>query len=370
MRSALGVVLLAGVLPAFADDPHMSPMLLPTGCKACHAGHGSPRSPMLPQSQMEVCLSCHGPSVELDRIRTRQALAGTAKPQSLSTAMGEPFTHPLDDRAFSRHEPNVVVCTSCHSPHRGTIEADPGTIRIQFDSRATAIRGTRGTTRTRESSVLISGTARRSSRDPRQTEFEMCAACHGGVGPTSTSRFEVGQLVSARNRSYHPVEAPAASGSPSVVPELSGRRINCTDCHGNSDPTGAAGPHGSSVRYLLRAEYQTHDGSAESPATYALCYGCHDRERVLDSTLFPEHRLHVVTEQTSCATCHDPHGSPEQFALIRIGGPTATPGVMVSTRENRLAFDSVGPGSSSCTLTCHGHDHLGVVDPGAAEAAF
>jgi predicted CXXCH cytochrome family protein len=138
---------------------------------------------------------------------------------------------------------------------------------------------------------------------------------------------------------------------------MSGGEINCTDCHGNSDPGGLAGPHGSPVRYILRAPYEATDAHEESELTYGLCYACHDREAVLQSQLFPPHALHVVDEQTSCSTCHDPHGSRLSRALIRFDDDRATYGVLASSATDRLEFVSVAPGVGECYLTCHGYDH-------------
>ncbi|NIM63433.1 MAG: hypothetical protein GTO30_17870, partial [Acidobacteria bacterium] len=138
---------------------------------------------------------------------------------------------------------------------------------------------------------------------------------------------------------------------------LSGAEIECTDCHGNSDPSGPAGPHGSRVQFILTARYTTVDGSPESVAAYELCYTCHDRNLILDSTVFPEHRLHVEERRASCATCHNAHGSVNNRALIRFGEETILSGVSPSLSTGRLVFESDVAGSGTCYLTCHGWDH-------------
>ena len=46
-------------------------------------------------------------------------LGSIARPQSLASDLSQPFVHALDEEAYSRYEPGVVTCTSCHSPHRG-----------------------------------------------------------------------------------------------------------------------------------------------------------------------------------------------------------------------------------------------------------
>lgn len=335
-RAALTIacgILALGLLPgrAFGLDPHMDPGLLPAGCPGCHRGHGASRSPMLPGPQTDLCLSCHESQARLEQRATRGEVALGNRATFLASALASPFIHPLSDRAFSRHEPGTVTCTSCHSPHRG------------LPPRAATARAT--------------GLRKTSPVDPNHFEHEMCETCHGGEGLSSPSPLNISRLFNPNSRSYHPVKGPSPEHSPSVAPGLSGREINCTDCHGNSDPAGPRGPHGSAVRFILRAGYATTDGGSESAQAYALCYECHDRERVLDSPVFPLHRRHVVDERASCATCHSPHGSIRNRALVRFGEETLPIGVAPSMQTGQLAFVSAGPGSGSCALTCHGSDH-------------
>lgn len=312
-------------------DPHVNPALMPGGCLACHRGHGAALSPMLAQPQRALCLSCHGTRADLDARVRNGDVAPDARPPLLSSALSQSFAHHLTEHAFSRHEPGAVTCTSCHSPHRGMREERSG--------------------------PAAPGRRRLSPADPALLEYQTCEACHGSRGAATGSLDDISRLLNPGNRSYHPVEAPARDASPSVIATLAGREINCTDCHGNSDRAGAAGPHASAEPFILRSGYVTLDGSPESERAYALCYGCHQRERVLASRVFPQHRSHVVVAQASCATCHNAHGSVGNRALIRFAEETVLTGVGPSTQTGRLAFVSDGPGSGSCYLTCHGRDH-------------
>ncbi len=325
------VVVLSMAGAAWAVDPHVDPSLLPASCSSCHEGHGVSRSPMLPATQSEVCLGCHDSQSGVDRQIAAGVLSPEARPTLLSRVLAQPFLHPMNGEAFSRREPGVVTCTSCHSPHRGMSQRDLG----------------------------IGGEAARrlSPRDPARFEVDLCQSCHGSAGIETQSPLDLSRLTNPNNASYHPVEAPAGDRSPSLRSELTGREINCTDCHGNSDPSGPRGPHGSAVRFLLRAEYETIDGVEESEAAYRLCYECHDRTSVLDDSSFEHHRLHVVDERASCATCHSAHGSLDNRALIRFGEEVFVGGVGPSIASGRLGFTSSGPGSGSCFLTCHGYDH-------------
>jgi hypothetical protein len=287
---------------------------------------------MLPAPQSELCLGCHSTQAAADNEAARGLLSPTSEPQLLSLVLSQPFVHPIDDHAFSRWEPSVVTCTSCHSPHR---------------------RSTREVTLDEPSS----GGRRISTRDPSSFESELCSSCHGSAGVETQSPLDLSRLTNPNNRSFHPIEAPGIERSPSVLPELREREINCTDCHGNSDPDGARGPHGSAIQYILVREYVTLDGGAEGPETYGLCYGCHDREAVLESGPFPLHRLHAIEERVSCATCHSAHGSVDNRALIRFGEETIITNVAPSGSTGRLEFASSGPGSGTCFVSCHGIDH-------------
>ncbi len=304
-------------------DPHIDPGVVTAGCGGCHRGHGQSRSPMLGAAQKEVCLSCHGTAGQAEGQVAREALAPGVRPTLMAPVLAKPFTHRLDARVFSRREPGVT-CTSCHSPHR-SMPPRPGS--------------------------GPSGIRKLSPKDPHRLEYELCVACHGSRGP---GLVDVGRLIEPHNRSYHPVRMAALDRSPSVLPSLSGREVNCTDCHGNSGRSGPRGPHGSDVRHLLRYRYTTVDGSAGPGEAYALCFSCHrSKELMSEPSPFPLHQLHVVDQRTACATCHNPHGSVMNRGLIRY---QAT-GTVAPSASGLLLFSSTSPGRGKCYLTCHGRNH-------------
>lgn len=326
----LGAALLAAQTELRTSlDPHLDTSLVPAGCPACHRGHGASRSPMLPETQQEVCLSCHGSRSQFEGAVREGRVSTVARLLPLSQALTLPSRHALEPGAYSEHEGRGVTCTSCHSPHRGM--RDPG----------------RGDP--------PPGRRRMSPKDPQRFEHELCEGCHGSQGALTRSLSDLSRLLDPGNRSYHPVHAPSRGGSPSVIPSLRGREINCTDCHGNSDPQGARGPHGSAESFLLKARYATVDGASDADA--GLCYICHDREAVLRASPFSRHQTHVEKYKASCATCHSAHGSVVNRALIRFGEETLIAGVAPSVRTGRLAFISTAAGAGVCYLTCHGRDH-------------
>ena len=333
---ALGAIVAAASLTAGTKlNPHLDETMVRRGCPACHTGHGISQSPMLSKAQKETCLACHNDSFGVDQQVAASALAADARPPLLGSTLSKISVHPLSAEANSSDQ-NAVVCTSCHSPHR-SMPAGRG----------------------------VAGAKNRSPKDPASFEYQLCEGCHGGV-PGSPNRTAVARLVDSTNRSYHPLEAPATERSPSVASSLSGREINCVDCHGNDDAGGPRGPHGSNVAPLLRNNYRVTDGAAESQSAFALCYKCHDRTTLLDKSAFPEHREHIVDEKTSCATCHDAHGSVNNRSLIGFGDPSRPSPVLPSSSTGRLAFVSSGPGSGACYLNCHGVEH-GPANYGAAK---
>jgi hypothetical protein len=126
--------------------------------------------------------------------------------------------------------------------------------------------------------------------------------------------------------------------------------ITCGDCHGNPDPSGPAGPHGSIYAPLLVREYDRDDQQPESPGRYALCYGCHSRSSILGDQSFPLHRRHVVDLRAPCSACHSAHGSDQPHLVdfdARIVQPTA---------RGLRAFVTAG-GGGQCALSCHGANH-------------
>lgn len=328
---ATGILCLATASFGAGPNPHLDFSKILVGCQGCHKGHGTPRSPMLASPQSQLCQSCHGTEGDLAQLVAKGVIAPDSRPPLLASVLAQAYRHPMTQDAFSRYDANAVTCTSCHSPHR----AMPS----------------------KPAAAIPSGLKQRSPNDPTRFEYEMCEGCHGSAGVTTQSRTDMSRLLNPNNRSFHPIEATAVERSPSVGVALTGKEINCTDCHGNSDAAGPRGPHGSGVQYILRANYPTADGSAETATTYALCYRCHDRDKLLNGSAFPEHGKHITEIKATCATCHNAHGSVNNRALIRFGEETNLAGVSPSAKTGKLAFVSTGSGSGACYLTCHGEDH-------------
>ena len=316
-------------------------------CLNCHRPHGAghPEWLLAQSDEPGNCINCHdGESAEKD-----------IKSQFLKT-----FHHPIENNQGT-HQPNEspavmqphVSCSDCHDPHA----TNSGV------STDLAISGTQRNV----SGVTVSGSVAK----PATFKYEVCLKCHGLQEPATLGIIRAGGTRNIRlkidpnNPSYHPV---AAQGKNQTIngldPEFtSSSQIDCIDCHNNDEWTAGGtqprGPHGSNYEPILTKQYQAGDPATESTADYALCYSCHERTTLLTSGNFP-HNSHVVTDQASCAVCHDAHGSRDNKFLIdfmlqsKLGAPVVT-----DSSGGQLQFvpDPVNPGHGSCSLTCHGHDH-------------
>jgi hypothetical protein len=215
--------------------------------------------------------------------------------------------------------------------------------------------------------------------DPVRFEYEVCFKCHGDSAPQvpftgdlvrrAFTDANLRLVFSPSSPSSHPVAAPGRNlDVPTLKPPYTTASIiYCTDCHASDQSpaaggAGARGPHGSIYPHLLERNYTSADPSPESPAAYALCYKCHDREKLLsDQSGFRFHRRHVVDNASACATCHDGHGvsidagnSRENAHLISFNTSVVTPNT-----DARPVYSSDGPRAGSCNLTCHNKKHDG-----------
>ena len=320
LAAACGLAAWGGV---DAQEAHLAPDKFVDDCSACHRGHGVSGTAMLSRAGDAVCLGCHGPQAAASGQRLALGMTPGARPADIEAEIRKPVIH------------RGALCSDCHSVHG--VQVRPQVVNDR----------------------LTLGLRKPSPRHGFTDESDLCMSCHGGTRSRVEDPLDIGVLFDPSDTSYHPVLSIASSaGVPSLLPPLTDTSlINCTDCHRNDDPTAPKGPHGSRVPGLLGAEYALQDGQTESPATYALCYGCHDRDVVLsESGAFPLHQEHVVEDRTPCSYCHNPHGATVGRALIFFNEPTSLTNVNPSG-SGRLEFVSMAPGEGACFLTCHGRDH-------------
>jgi len=319
-------------------------------CRNCHRSHSAGHGQLLMARSIEPenCTVCHGGTVAVKDIAGEFANGTKYSRHPVESAQ---WTHsPLENPGSM---PRHVSCADCHNAHAAN--ATPALPPL-VSGRLQAVAGvTSGGSRIAESTY----------------EYQICNKCHGFSEPNTVgaTRMEATRIVSTKidpsNRSFHPIAAP---GRNSTIRGLrpgytASSIIGCGDCHNNNDwtSTGAApkGPHASRFAPILERNYASYDPSPESSSSYDMCYKCHDRTTLLSeqSGTFP-HRKHVVEKQTSCAVCHDAHGSRQNAHLINFMLRDSTGRTIVAAnRTGRLEYVSSLPGKGSCYLICHGTEH-------------
>jgi predicted CXXCH cytochrome family protein len=335
------------------------------GCLACHAPHNGQSPSRLLQTnnrtfgtpftwgEENVCFSCHqAGGTGVDPARGRSA-------PDVRTQFQKPVHHPVELKTdehqpiFTSRQPvpepvlndrKHVECADCHNPHR--VQGLPGNVH----------EGMKG--------ISLSGAVVVDDAATDLRQFEICFRCHGDgfatmIPPAPTRPPGGGNKrieFQPTNDSFHPVPAPGRNQSSFLnnvgdVPDgqlrgndWQGNRLNrfstvlCTDCHNNdqtadtpgsarNSPSGPKGPHGSANTRMLRANYSTQVGSSAGPpfggfsaANFALCFLCHDEQRLLGQTVNRSnffqaggvgagrgnlHQVHLV-DRTNAA-CHECH---------------------------------------------------------------
>jgi predicted CXXCH cytochrome family protein len=317
------------------------------GCENCHIPHRARSREwlLLFAYDEDNCLDCHD---------------GTVASNDIAAVIAKPYNHPVQQYTgvhdptedYTLAVPKHVECTDCHNPHEVNGDPSPGNGIV---SGATG--GVSGISPSDQAVVSA------------QYLYEICFKCHGDIDNNVISTAPIDRQLynlntrtefNPANPSFHPVEAPGKNPDvPSLLPPYTvASIISCTDCHGNSDPSGPPGPHGSDYQYLLTNQYITDDNTTESPSSYALCYQCHSRTVLLSDVSFL-HREHVVDQKAPCSACHAPHGisamqgnAQHNSHLINFDLSIVSP-----TNTGRLEYDVLGRFRGQCFLTCHGVLH-------------
>ncbi len=316
---------------------------LTEGCGSCHVGHGVPGTPMLPEKEERFCYTCHGYGKGRSSLEINRKLLPGIDIQNIEAEFQKQSHHPVEYEGMHIYGEESLKtrkniqrhseCTDCHETHNND---------FKFESPEAILAETGRTVRS------VSGL---------EDEYLLCYKCHASSNIFGTPGQKIDLDFDTGNASYHPVEARGNNGFvPSIISGPGRDRITCTSCHGNNDPGGPKGPHGSDYSPLLVDHYSRLDRMPEDSFQYALCYRCHSRDSILSDQSFPEHKRHIVNVGTSCATCHNAHGSVRYEHLINFNYGTFGSPVEPSS-SGRLDYYSAGAGSGECYLSCHGADH-------------
>ncbi len=314
------------------------------GCLGCHQPHSAGGAERLFHFETEEhnCLNCHNGLV-----------AQTNMTEEFNKVSGH-FVHDYegihDLKESIDQSGRHVECIDCHNAHavvNRTAQAP------HVSGALTSVSGV-----TAEGSVI----------NQASYEYEICFKCHGNnlnrVDSLITRKITQTNTIlefNQANPSYHPVTVIGVNQNvPSLIPTLDETSIiYCTDCH-NSDPSSLVkGPHGSQYPYLLAQQYETDDDTQESPAVYALCYKCHERESILNDESFTGHKKHIEEQKTPCSVCHDPHGisfsqgdSTGNSNLINFDTS-----IVFADPNGEITFEDLGTFRGQCSLVCHEKTH-------------
>ena len=369
-------------VPAMAQAPAKGPASQAhKACAACHKNHHAGKDAKLTRAATDqLCLSCHEGANAAPSVDTAPKLPSWSGQGSghlkgrFSSRRAETYVRTARD-SRSRLVRLGQDCSGCHDSH--------GKERGKLRTTAFDVRG-----------QLL-------DRRP-QFVAELCFGCHAGqeAAPLASGNPDLGPLFGQGAASSHRLGATAASRPelPSLRTSAFQGRIDCTSCHDNPDAAGARGPHVSANAALLKAPFgREKDLARLGSRANDLCYLCHDKQSILANQSFPFHAQHLngftgsgpassigkapalseaaavlgirsprdfrpgrggaylpgYGEPATCATCHASHGSLRQPALIEFDRSVVSP-----SSVGAPSFQRAGLGHGTCTLTCHGYDHV------------
>ena len=369
-----------------------TPLMAHPGClSSCHSVHTAPvqaskttspgkfakpraPAPAAATGLDPICLGCHqGPKETADMGADKLPEGAGAVSRhifDLGGRKGIPYVRTVES---SGNRPRAVLrtdCSGCHDVHGK--DQGPMLSPLAFDPHGQVMGG---------KPVLAA---------------QVCFGCHAGTNAVvlSDGTGDIGALFSAGTASSHAMGRTASDriDLPSLRNSSGHSRLDCTSCHGNPDSSGTPGPHYSSYPGLLKAAYAREQGSAVRAGTgQDLCYLCHDQHSIEADQSFSLHLEHLTGfvrttgkalgrslgvqaapvlgggslagrapklrmgfgQAAACATCHDPHGSRRYPHLIAFD-----PNVVSPSSVGRISYASNGFGRGTCTLTCHGQDHV------------
>jgi predicted CXXCH cytochrome family protein len=284
---------------AFTHNPFMKGR-----CTTCHDPHASDFGPLLTQSEQDLCVTCHPIGPQLNRAQVHPPVASryctTCHHPHASEYRGilvsnqrdlcftcHPTVAPLSLKAV-QHEPFLDNCTGCHEPHGSNYlpllrkdqpplcyDCHPG-IRTDF---------------------------LKPSRHPIEAGQLDCAGCHD----PHAADFQF--LLTAKDNEFcYRCHATVNGASPAIKPtyDPSGHgtgNVLCIRCHT---------PHGSYIAPLLRN------------TNPELCLECHapqvdgPNKHPFRPTIWDV----VANKPLTCTTtCHNPHGTDQNFMLQRFSYP-------------------------------------------------
>jgi predicted CXXCH cytochrome family protein len=374
-------------------------------CNNCHDPHGSNNPSLVAYSSLNgatvrdnstavqgsgLCYKCHGTGSGLDMDVQAPATAAYGHPVAAS-ATKHVDTESIASLATNRH----ADCSDCHNPHSG----QKGThVALSTSNGAPVLYGAIGVSPTFATGVaanfttataLTPVTFKSTSSTP---EAYLCLKCHAGSGTSLTpvtttsgtyTRTDLAQEFNPANASYHNVLGQATGTKTTFtnfvnaagttfsqtwpIPSASGAltnglnwnsKITCSDCHTGGAGAQAAGPHGSSAKWMLDPAYPTDWETVtytNRTASAYICRKCHDMSVTTNSGAHGGNHNNAL-----CIQCHIavPHGWKRPRLLVYTTDPApywklgASGGlVAVSSTMSHTAASSISWSQNDCGAT-------------------
>lgn len=267
-----------------------------------------------------------------------------------------------------------IECADCHNPHGAkkgarTVGGTTGNVA------GPALAGAWGYALNWSGlSLWTTPTAARYSLVTSVTyEYQVCFKCHttgtnaalsswGGAGADAWT--DVALEFNPANRSYHPVLAVTTGNSAystggwmkSPWTNVGAQTMTCSDCHGDFSAA-AAGPHGSSIRRILKGYWPLNASGTAYTLNNAdndlLCRRCHN---VQASTVGPT--VHIrgnsAHRSTPCYRCHIviPHGGGLQGFIGDSNGQMPARYAYGANKTN-LVFTGYTGGDGNTRTNCY-----------------
>lgn len=275
--------------------PPPGPTYLDAGnCNNCHNPHGyDDGSGVIPSMIFKreelLCFECHDGSPAVKDIKTRVS-SDAYRHDVANTNYRNKHLAGTQDTFANISANKHVECVDCHNPHMAA--SGLHTAGTTGNSVSNLIKGVLGAVTTFSTSNWTVPTSY--TLNIATKEYEICFKCHssantnyltwGGTGAASWTN--VGLEFSSGNKSGHPIVTGLNNytNSPAPKPLTAARMVSpwnvnlgtqtmyCSDCH-NYTTTTPAGPHGSSVKWMLSGTnrawpYTTTAGNGTSTGTY------------------------------------------------------------------------------------------------------
>jgi hypothetical protein len=283
---------------------------LPESCADCHGKKD------YHHIKSHGCQNCHVGEVGSDDFEIKKEVCSQCHPRKDKRGRRQILGRDGEFNLTSRHISGRIEdkdCLKCHN-HRGH----------------------------RNGTVDLIGSALDGNRPGIEAGRDFCLTCHVKRPPEGVSFPADWNGLGYDKSSFVGTTHAKWLGEPS-----------CSHCHYS---------HGSSNRSLLRERFVTEPDKATSSidSDYALCWMCHDKDRVLtEANSFGKfHGMHVEGKGIACSTCHDVHCPHKegQAGLVRFSSD-AQSNYNFHFLDDRNASTSfvidVGRNEGSCYVSCH-----------------